>query len=197
MFSSFLERCHLCCHPQSNKDLLPKWQMVTSHYIIRLSSAEVLTGCRIHSHLYLFHQYILCNVIEKQDELSSVTRHSRKFAIGDRFACRNFKGRDKLITVTVTRISAPVSYQVQTSSSTIQRSYVDQLWYQYFLNSDDQESNDFNYLPFSCTTSTTYAPLNLEQGHGQSEVALSTTSSLQCSNRTWKPVYCYGPYLSI
>ena len=127
MFSSSLECCHLRCHPPSNIDLLPKWQMVISHCIIRLSSAEVLTGCRIHTHLYLFHQDILCNVIEKQDKLSSVTRHSRKFAIRDRFVCRNFKGRDKWNTVTVTRISVPVSYQVQTSFSTIQRSYVDQL----------------------------------------------------------------------
>ena len=107
-----------------------------------------------------------------------------------------FKGPDKWIPVTVTCITGPVSYQVQTSSGVIQHRHVDQHRYRYPLNSDVQESNNFDDWPFSSTTSTTDASSNLEQGHGQSEVASSTTSSLRRSNRIQKAVDRYGPYLS-
>ena len=82
---------------------------------------------------------------------------------------RNFKGPDKWIPVTVTRITSPVSYRVQTSD-TIQPCRVNQLCYRHSFDCDNQESNDFDDWPFSYTTSTTDELSNLEQGHGQLEV---------------------------
>lgn len=97
-----------------------------------------------------------------------------------------------LYTVSVTCVTVPVSYQVQIYSGTIQRRHVDQLRYRYSLDDNDRESNNFDFWPFTCTIPTTDVPSNLERGHGQLEVALSTTSSLWCSNRTRKAVDCYG-----
>ena len=67
--------------------------------------------------------------------------------MGDHFYARNFKCPNKWIPVTITCITGRISYQVQTSSGTIQRHHVDQLCYSYPLNSDNQESNDFDDWP--------------------------------------------------
>ena len=94
-------------------------------------------------------------------------------------------GSNKWIPVTVTRISGAVSYQVQTSSGSTQRHYVDQLRYCHSLGSNGQELNnfdDYNDWPVLCTTSITEATSSLEQAHGQLEVTSSTTTFLQCSN---------------
>ena len=161
-----------------------------------LSFAELLMGQRLRTHLDLLHPDTSCNVIKKQDKLTAVIKRCRKFSLVDCLYAKNFKGPDKWSSVTVTHITGPVSYQVQNSSGTIQHHHVDHLHYHYPLNSDDQESNNFDDWPFSSTTSSTDASSNLEQCHGQSNIASSTTSSLQRSNRTHKAVDRYGPYLS-
>ena len=125
-------------------------------------------GQRLRTHLDLLHPDTSCNVIKKQDKLTAVTKRCRKFSLVDCLYAKNFKGPDKWSSVTVTHITGPVSYQVQNSSGTIQHHHVDHLHYHYPLNSDDQESNNFDDWPFSSTTSTTDVSSNLEQGHGQS-----------------------------
>ena len=165
---------------------------VTPHIITGLLPADLLVGRRLHTHLSLIHPDTSCKVIKKQDKLTGITKPVWKLLVGDCLYARNFKGNDKWIPDTVTCITVPVSYQVQTSSSTIQCHHVDQLHYLYPLNSDNQEPNDIDDWPFSNTTSTTDAPSNLEQGHGQWEVTSSITFSLQHS--IWKVVEGYGPY---
>ena len=104
-----------------------------------------------------FHLDISYKVIDKQDKLGSVTKHSRKFAMGGYLYARNFS--DTWIPITVTHITGRVSYQVQTPPGTIQQCHVDQLRYRYSLDSNNQDSNDFDDWPFLCTTSTTDTPL--------------------------------------
>ena len=138
---------------------------VTPHSTTGLSPAELLMGQRLRNHLDLLHPDTSRKVIEKQDKLAKVTKRCRKFAVGDRLYARNYRGNNKWIPVIVTRFLGPVSYQVQTSSGSIQRRHVDQLRYRHSLDSNDD-------WPFSCTSSP-------EQGHRRLEVASSTTTSLR------------------
>ena len=111
---------------------------VTPHSTTGLSPAELLMGRRLRTHLDLLHPDTSQKDIEKQDKLAKVTKRCRKFVVGDRLYARNYRGNNKWIPVIVTRILGPVSYQIQTSSGSIQCRCVDQLRYRHSLDSNGQ-----------------------------------------------------------
>ena len=79
-----------------------------------LSPAQLLMGRRLRTHLDLLHPDISQQIMEKQQKLVS-SKTPRRFQVGDKLFARNFHG-PQWIPVKVTRVTGPLSYQVETES---------------------------------------------------------------------------------
>ena len=101
-------------------------QTTTGH-----SSAELLVGRRLRSHLDLLHLDSSHKVVAVQDKQRQMTSNSpvrcREFNIDDKIYARNYHGSKKWIEAKVVRITGPVSYVVETTTGICLHRHVDQL----------------------------------------------------------------------
>ena len=98
---------------------------VTPQTTTGVSPSELLMGRRLRTSLDLLHPDTSCKVSEKQDKLIR-NKVPRKFDIGDKLFAKNFHGTE-WIPVKVTKVTGPLSYEVQTNSGIVLRRHVDHL----------------------------------------------------------------------
>ena len=80
-------------------------------------------GTRLCASLNLLHPDTSCKVSEKEDKLIR-NKAPYEFEIGDKLLQKNFHGM-KWIPVKVTKVTGPLSYEVQTNTGIVLRSHVD------------------------------------------------------------------------
>ena len=112
---------------------------VTPQTTTGLSPAQLLMGRRLRTHLDLLHPDTSKNIIEKQQKC--VQGKPRKFQIGDKLFARNFRG-PHWIPVTVTRVTGPLSYQVESDSGIMLRRHVDHLRTRYSDSPHSAQQSD-------------------------------------------------------
>ena len=136
---------------------------------------------------------------EKSQSLSA----PRKFKVDDRLYARNYQGTKKWIPVKVTKITGPVSYQVETESGIVLRRHVDQLRIRHPPDNpisatesvDDcwllprVESNDSN------PSSSPSVPSEVVQPSSVTPAATSDPAPVRRSVRDRRPVQRYSPSL--
>ena len=115
---------------------------VTPQTTTGLSPAELLMGRRIRTKLDLLHPDTSKTVSDRQQR-SINHKKPRKFKLGDKLYAKNFHGK-KWIPVTVSKLTDPLSYQVQTDAGIVLRRHVDHLRFRY--PNDNTRSLDNNGL---------------------------------------------------
>ena len=79
-------------------------------------------GRQLHTSLDLLHPDTSCKVSEKQDKLIR-NKAPRKFEFGDKLFAKNFHGTE-WIPSKVTKVTGPLSYEVQTNTGIVLRRHV-------------------------------------------------------------------------
>ena len=98
---------------------------VTPQTTTGVSPSELLMRRRLRTSLDLLHPDTSCNVSEKQDKLIR-NKAPHKFEVGDKRFAKNFHVKE-WIPVKVTKVTGPLSYEVQTNTGIVLRRHVDHL----------------------------------------------------------------------
>ena len=92
---------------------------VTPQSTTGLSPSELLMGRRLRTIMDLAHPDMT------QDKIPQPKQRTRSFSVGDKLFAKNFSGSTNWIPVTVTKVSGPVSYHVETAQGIVLRRHID------------------------------------------------------------------------